>query len=141
MTKLDAAEQHGGTAAHGRGDTSANPPSHMFDLAEVLERMRAAESWREGKHSAHTLLKTTDLRVVLIAMHEGDSIEEHRAPGPISIHALSGHIRVTVGNRVIDVPAGHVLTLERDAAHAVDAVAESAFLLTIAWPTEAGARR
>lgn len=140
MTKLNAAEQRGGTAAHGGEDTSINPPLHAFDLSEELERAHQAEGWRQGKHSARTLLKATDLRVVLIAVHAGDRIEEHRAPGPISIHALSGHIRVTVGHRAIDVPAGQVLTLERDATHAVEAVAESAFLLTIAWPTEAGAR-
>ena len=141
MTDLNAADQHSGTAAQGSEDTPINPPLDTFDLSKELERVRGAESWREGKHSARTLLKETNLRVVLIAMHEGDRIEEHRAPGPILIHALSGHIRVTAGNRTTDVPAGHVLTLARDATHAVAAVVDSAFLLPIAGPSEARAQR
>ena len=103
--------------------------------------MRSAEGWRQGQHSARTLLKAADLRLVLIAIHAGDRIEEHRAPGRITIHALSGHIRVTAAGQDSDLPAGHVLTLARDAPHAVEALADSAFLLTIAWPADAGAPR
>jgi quercetin dioxygenase-like cupin family protein len=114
---------------------------HAFDLSGELDQVRSTEGWRQGQHSARTLLKAADLRLVLIAMHEGNRIEEHRAPGPISIHTLSGHIRVTAADHATDLPAGHVLTLERDAPHAVDALADSAFLLTIAWPADVGARR
>lgn len=136
MTDFDIADQHSATAARGTG----SPQVHAFDLSKELERARESESWRQGKHSARTLLKTANLRLVLIAMHERDRIEEHRAPGPISIHTLRGHIRITVGNDAIDLPAGQVLTLEQAATHAIVAVAESAFLLTIAWPTATGAR-
>ena len=117
-----------------------NTQVHTFDLTEEMERAQHTEGWRQGKHSARTLLKAADLRLVLITMHAGDRIDEHRAPGPISIHALSGHIRVTAANRAADLSAGHVLTLERDEPHAVEALADSAFLLTIAWPAAAGAQ-
>ena len=134
----DTIEQPG---ARSGGSGDAGLRRHAFDLSAELERVRSAEGWRQGQHSARTLLKAADLRLVLIAMHEGDRIEEHRAPGHISIHALSGHIRVTAESGATDLPAGHVLTLERDAPHAVEALADSAFLLTIAWPADAGARR
>lgn len=134
----DAIEQPGAKSG-GSGDASLR--RHAFDVSAELEHVRSAEGWRQGQHSARTLLKAADLRLVLIAMHAGDRIEEYRAPGPISIHALSGHIQVTAAGSVTEVPAGHVLTLERDAPHAVDALADSAFLLTIAWPADAGARR
>ncbi len=134
----DTLEQPGAPSA-GSGDAGLR--RHAFDLSAELEYVRSAEGWQQGQHSARTLLKAPDLRLVLIAMHAGDRIEEHRAPGPISIHALSGHIRVTAASGVAELPAGHVLTLERDAPHAVDALADSAFLLTIAWPAAAGARR
>jgi quercetin dioxygenase-like cupin family protein len=133
-----------GSNAAGTTDGNAgalDPQLHTFDLAEELERVRSAEGWRQGQHSARTLMKAADLHLVLIAMHAGDRIEEHRAPGRITIHTLSGHIRVTAAGQASDLPLGHVLTLERDAPHAVEALTDSAFLLTITWPADAGAPR
>ncbi len=118
-----------------------DPQRHTVDLAEALERARSTEGWRQGQHSARTLLKAADLRLVLIAMHAGNSLEEHHAPGRITIHTLSGHIRVTAAGHSTDLLQGHVLTLERAAPHAVEALADSTFLLTIAWPADAGALR
>jgi quercetin dioxygenase-like cupin family protein len=41
-----------------------------------------------------------------------------------------------VEGKVFDLPAGHLLALERAIAHDVEALEDSAFLLTIAWPDE-----
>jgi hypothetical protein len=38
----------------------------------------------------------------------------------------------------IDLPVGHVLALDRNVHHDVEALVDSAFLLTIAWPEGAG---
>jgi len=44
-----------------------------------------------------------------------------------------------VEDKVFDLPAGHLLALDRALPHDVKALEDSAFLLTIAWP-EAGQR-
>ncbi len=105
-----------------------------FDLAAEVDRLHLEESWRQGTRNAKTLVKEPDLRIVVIALRQGGRMEEHRAPGHISIHTLAGRLRLRVGARTVDLLAGHVLTLELDAPHDVEAVEESAFLLTIAWP-------
>jgi len=62
-------------------------------------------------------------------------MSHHRAEGPISIHALKGKIRVHLpGDRMEDLKPGDLLTLQRCLEHDVEALEESAFLLTIAWP-------
>ena len=43
-------------------------------------------------------------------------------------------MRVRAKDQVVDLPVGHMLTLEQNIAHDVEAQEESAFLLTIAWP-------
>jgi hypothetical protein len=45
-----------------------------------------------------------------------------------------------VDGRDIDLPAGHVLALDRAVPHDVQAVEDSAFLLTIAWPSSGHAK-
>jgi quercetin dioxygenase-like cupin family protein len=41
-----------------------------------------------------------------------------------------------VQDKVFELPAGHLLALDRAVPHDVKALEDSAFLLTIAWPEE-----
>jgi hypothetical protein len=53
------------------------------------------------------------------------------------VQAVAGNIRMHVRDEVFDLPAGHLLALERALPHDVEALEDSAFLLTIAWPEDA----
>jgi quercetin dioxygenase-like cupin family protein len=103
-----------------------------FDLDREQERLRQEESYRAGDRNAKTLVKQTGLRVVLTVMRSGARLQEHRASGPISIQTLAGHVRLSTSDETVDLPVGHVVMLGGDIAHDVEAVEESAFLLTIA---------
>ena len=106
-----------------------------FNVAEEIENLRKEESWRLGTgRASKTLAKYSDFRLVLVAMKAGTMMREHRTEGQISIHAVLGHVRVTLENEVADLPAGELLVLDCGVPHGVEAVQESAFLLTIAWP-------
>jgi len=79
-------------------------------------------------------VKDADLRVVLVALGKGGRMEEHHAPGRITIQTLAGRLNLRVMGRTVALPTGHVLTLGPAIPHDVEALEESAFLLTIAWP-------
>ena len=98
--------------------------------------MKREEAWHHGNHTASTLVKEPDFRVVLVALKPGGRVAEHRACGPITIQALKGQMRVHLPNQTVDLPAGHLLALGRQIAHDLEAIEESAFLLTMAWPEE-----
>ena len=112
-----------------------------FDLGAELERLRAEEAYRRGERNARTLVHEPDFRVVLIALKAGGKLEEHRAPARISIHALAGRLRVRLPEETIELATGHLLALEADVVHEVEAVEEGAFLLTIGWRPERPSRR
>jgi len=131
------------STAYPAGQTHGSPerPMHQvarslltFDLSVEVERLQTEESWRQGTRNAKTLVREPDLRIVVIVMRQGGRMEEHRAPGHISIQTLTGRLRLHALDQTIDLPAGHVLALDPDVAHDVEALDESAFLLTIAWP-------
>ena len=69
-------------------------------------------------------MRAPDLRIVLVVMRAGARIAEHRAAETVAVHAVSGHIRLRVPDRL--------LVLEKGVRHDVEAIQESAFLLTIA---------
>jgi quercetin dioxygenase-like cupin family protein len=74
--------------------------------------------------------------VVLTVLTSNARLHEHKAAGRISVHVVAGHIRMHVQDKVFDLPAGHSLALERALPHAVQALEDSTFLLTIAWPVD-----
>src|SRR5579864_695996 len=110
-------------------------PVLQFDLAKEIEQLRTKESWgRETGRSSETLVKQQDFRVSLILMKANTRMAEHKSDGRISIHTLQGQIRVHLRDQKIELPAGRLLALDCGLHHDVEALQESAFLLTIAWP-------
>lgn len=107
-------------------------PTMSFDLGHEQEQLRLEESYQAGDRNARTLVKATGLQVVLTVMRSGARLQEHKAPGPISIQALAGHLRLRTPDKTVDLPACHVAMVGAGIAHEVEAVEESAFLLTIA---------
>ena len=103
-----------------------------FDLPAEVERLKSEPPWNSG-HSARTLIRYDDLRVVLIALAAGHRIPEHKADGRVSVHVLSGHVEFRTSERTFDLRAGGLVALDRAVPHDVAALEESALLLTIAW--------
>jgi quercetin dioxygenase-like cupin family protein len=146
MEPEQASKLHPRSRSHPPGETtgtSERPPQRLaspvlaFDLAEEVARLLPeGVGWRQGDRNAKTLVKEADFRVVLIALRAGGRIEEHRAAGRISVQTLVGHVRLHTAGTNVDLPAGRLVSVERDVPHAVEALEESAFLLTIAWQGE-----
>lgn len=122
---------------------SARPladPVLTFDLAEEAARLRGEGPWLQHGRNAVTLVKHPDLRVVFMIMKPGTRMQQHQTTGRISVQTLSGRVRLHLEGRIVDLPAGQLLALEHDIPHDVEAVDESAVLLTIAWPGDATGR-
>lgn len=105
----------------------------QFDLMQEMMDSQQKKPWPMG-HSARTLFKKSDLRMVLISMERGSVLKEHHADGTISVQVLKGSIRFTAQGEAHSLKVNGVLTLGASIKHEVEALEESAFLLTIAWP-------
>ena len=108
-------------------------PYLEFDIARELEQLHREAGWQSGQN-ARTLVKYDDLRIVLTALKAHSRIPVHRTEGRISIQTVAGHIQVRAQGRTFDLPSGILLALDQGVSHDVEALADSAFLLTIAWP-------
>jgi quercetin dioxygenase-like cupin family protein len=104
-----------------------------FDLPAEVHRLRTETTWSTGRN-AKTLVKYDDFRVVLTVLQANQRIPEHKAEGRISVHVLSGRIQLKASGRTFSLRAGGLLALDQGVPHDVEALEESAFLLTIAWP-------
>ncbi len=142
MTTEHPSPLHPQSQSHPPGETtgtSERPPQRMdspvlaFDLMREVAQLQEQTAWRQGDRNAKTLVKEPDFRVVLMALRAGAQMAEHRAAGRISVQTLMGHLRLRTAGTNVDLPLGRLVSLERDVPHTVEAIEESAFLLTIAW--------
>lgn len=108
-------------------------PYLEFDITRELEQLHREPGWQSGQN-AKTLVKYEDLRIVLTALKAQSRIPGHQTEGRISIHTVVGHLKVRAQGRTFDLPAGRLLALDQRLPHDVEALEDSAFLLTIAWP-------
>jgi quercetin dioxygenase-like cupin family protein len=107
----------------------------QFDLIQEIADSEQKKPWQSG-HFAKTLFKKHDLRVVLITMENAAKMKEHHADGTISVQVLKGQIRFSVHGKPHDLKSGNLLTLGASIKHEVEALEDSAFLLTISWPSD-----
>ena len=106
-----------------------------FDLPELLQRIKAEPTWRTSSRNAMTLMKGRGQRIVLIAMHGKAEIPLHQADGQISLQVIEGALRVHADAQVVDLTAGGLLAVHAEIPHAIEAMRESAFLLTLSSET------
>ncbi len=112
-------------------------PLLQIDFERELQQLRREDSWqRETGRSSKTLAKYPDFRIVLILMKSGTRMRQHRAEGRISIQPLKGQVHIHLSDRKVPLSTGHLLVLDCGVLHDVEALEESALLLTISWRRE-----
>lgn len=120
------------------------PPSRMwipgqsteFSLDEELEVLRNSPEWLSGI-ARKQLIKYPDFQITLRRMKPNTRIPEHFNPGRICVQIVFGHIRMHAGGGTFDLLAGQCLVLDRAVVHDIEAIEESAFLLTVASDPDA----
>jgi quercetin dioxygenase-like cupin family protein len=105
----------------------------QFDLNAEIERF--PPDVPSGRRS-ETLIKSPRLRVVLITMRAGTELHEHVAPGTITVQPIRGRFAFAVGDDEREIEAGTLISVEGGVRHAVRALEDGAFLLTIGWSGE-----
>ncbi|MEP7273138.1 MAG: cupin domain-containing protein [Acidobacteriota bacterium] len=109
-------------------------PRLDFNLPKEIAELHEEEAWVRTGRNSKTLVKQPDLRIVLMAFEEGAQLTGHSTDARMSIYTLMGHVKLIIPGQTIDLPQGQLLVLDRGVEHALEALEESAILLTISWP-------
>ena len=105
-------------------------------IRQALDLQREAEALEQGtSEGARGFHSTTLLRgpltLILFVFDAGASLLEHKAPGDITIHVLSGALTVQSEGQAHELHASQVLALPPGVRHSVNAGEASRMLLTI----------
>jgi quercetin dioxygenase-like cupin family protein len=102
-----------------------------FDIGAEVGRLREEEAFREGRRNSITLRKGEGMSVVLLVMGAGDRLEEHAAPGPISLAVREGRVRFWTPNGEVEAGPETLLACDAGVRHAVEAIEEAICVLTV----------
>ena len=112
-------------------DAQTQADLNHIDLNQEITRLQAEASSEESGRKSKMLVKHPEFRIVLITMRTGSRWEDHKTKARICLHVLRGDIRFHTSNGQFDLRPGQLLTLAPGVVHSVDALEESAFLLTL----------
>src|SRR5215210_2484486 len=124
------------TRPHPESERPLHRALQSFNLAAEVTRLREEKAWHEGRRNAITLRKGEGLNVVLLVMKEGDRLDEHSAPGPITLMVHEGRIRFSAADENVVAEAGTVLACNAGVRHTVEALGEAVCLLNVAKGNE-----
>jgi quercetin dioxygenase-like cupin family protein len=102
-----------------------------ISIADEIARLKGTPEWQFADRRAVSLIKDAPLNILLMVLKKGAQLHEHRTKGPIAVQVISGSIRFSAGTERIIV-AGDILGLDRNVAHSVEALEESAIILLTA---------
>ena len=120
------------------GDSPQRPAQRMhaaalaYDLRREAEALRREHSWERGDRNAKTLVQEPGLRVVLVSLRPGARLDDHASHAQVTVQVLAGRLHVRLADRTVEVVADRLVSIETGVAHALEALEESTFLLTIA---------
>lgn len=130
----------GRTGCSMRFPAATGGPILHFDLLNEPGELRREAFWSRGRN-AKTLAKHGDIRVVLTVMKAGEELQQHQAHGTVLIQLLQGRVTTSVLDQVLELSPGHLVVLDPNLPHNLQAVEDSVVLLTIGWRAEADGNR
>ena len=97
-------------------------PLLTFSIDKKIAQLKKETEWINGDRNAVTLQKNSNLCVVLISLHKGAKLLEHKVDGPITLFVIAGKIKFVCENKEVDVESNGLIVLEKTTSHDVEAL-------------------
>ncbi|MET4001327.1 MULTISPECIES: cupin domain-containing protein [Arthrobacter] len=104
-------------------------------LTALARELLASAKTKSSGRSARTVYGGHErvLRQTMVALTAGSSLDEHDNPGEATVHVIAGKLVLKAGDVSWEGSPGDHLVVPL-ARHSVEALEDSAFLLTVAKP-------
>ena len=113
------------------GERALDASLVTVNLPFYIDQVKKEASWKESDRNAITLFKSANLRLVLVALHQGAEMAKHTSPGVLHIQVLEGQIRFITDEQNVELFKNQMLVLHERIPHSVKAESEAVLLLSI----------
>ncbi len=111
---------------------SCNPSLLMFDLPNLVDKMKHKQSWANGDLNAMILLKTPNKQIILTAMHDGTEIQSFQANDSVTFQIIEGQLMFHTQKESVILDKDQILTLHENIKYSLTAKIDTVILFTIA---------
>ena len=111
-------------------------PLMAFAIAEEISKINADQRTTNQRKRSAVLAKNEHVRIVLAVLSRGEALQEHETEGQITVTVVQGAISFNALNERRNLGAGDLLTLQAGIRHSVEALEDSAFVITVCSPSK-----
>jgi quercetin dioxygenase-like cupin family protein len=103
-----------------------------IDIADETKRLKSRLDAADADREAVSLVKDYGLNVMLMLLKRGARLHDHHTKGPLTVQLMSGRVNLVAAGKPHEIAPGAVCALDREVVHSVEALEDSALLLTTA---------
>jgi quercetin dioxygenase-like cupin family protein len=118
---------------------SVSATGMVYRLPLEIQSLKHDLEHTSGHRAAKTLVKSRNLRVALITVRSGSTIDPHAIAGGALLHILEGRLKIHMADAAGEATAGDVVVLNQNLREPVEAMEDATVLVMVAWPDGAGA--
>jgi len=101
------------------------------DIRGEIARLKNEPAWANNDRHGSSLVKGDGINVALMMLKKGAKLQEHHTRAPITVQVIEGRINFVAKGKTQPATAGTIVALDRGIAHSVEALEESALVLTV----------
>jgi quercetin dioxygenase-like cupin family protein len=102
-----------------------------FALDSEADALRASARSASDGLASKTLIRQGPLRITLLTLRQGATLNSHTVEAPSSIQVLRGKLRITTDHGDVVISDDGMVTLAAGVIHSATALSDCAVLLTI----------
>jgi len=114
-----------------KGARTIDAPSLVIDVQSYLNQVKTEETWQKYDRNSITVFKTTDLRVVVGALHKEAEFLPHKAEGNMCLQVLGGNLQVMTDELTEELRAGQMVAIHKNSNYRFVALEETTYILTM----------
>src|SRR5271154_3051380 len=101
------------------------------DIRAEIARLKSEPAWAANDRHGSSLVKGDGINVALMMLKKGAKLQQHHTRAPITVQVIEGKINFIASGKTQLATAGMVVALDRAIDHSVEALEESAIVLTV----------
>jgi len=101
------------------------------DIRAEIARLKNEPAWAANDRHGSSLVKGDGINVALMMLKKGTKLQEHHTRAPITVQVIEGRVNFNANGKTQAVNAGTIVALDRAIEHSIEALEESALVLTV----------
>ena len=102
-----------------------------LDIRAEIERLKSEPAWAGNDRHGSSLVKGDGINVALMMLKKGAKLQQHHTRAPITVNVIEGRINFIAKGKTQLATQGMIVALDRAIEHSIEAVDESALVLTV----------